>query len=89
MTQVLIASDATERSDEVVSRGIAFAKQIDAVAIVLHVLTEQRAEDLRLSLGRGNAFADSVVELLTDSLVEQIERTGGGPASARWCCLAQ
>lgn len=75
MTQVLIASDTTERSDPVVAKGIEFGRQIHARVTVMHVVTEQRSEDLRLSLGTRHAFADAVVELLTDSIAEQIART--------------
>ena len=78
MTQIVIASDATERSDVVVAKGIEFGRQIEAQVTVLHVVTEHRSEDLRLSLGTGHEFADAVVELLTDSISDQIERTAAG-----------
>lgn len=83
MTSIVAASDASEQSDPVVAAAIALGQRLEAEVTVVHVLTEQRLNHLRQSLGAEEAFTDSVVTLIDDALSDQLQRIGGDPDVAR------
>ncbi len=83
MTLILAASDATEHSDPVVTAALDLAEKIGAEVTVIHVLTEQRLEDLRRSLGTDEAYTDAVVTLMADALGDQLRRVADDPDAAR------
>ena len=83
MTSIVAASDASEQSDPVVAAAIALGGRLEAEVTVVHVLTEQRLNHLRQSLGAEEAFTDSVVTLIDDALSDQLQRIGGDPDAAR------
>lgn len=83
MTSIVAASDASEQSDPVVAAAIALGRRLEAEVTVVHVLTQQRLNHLRQSLGAEEAFTDSVVTLIDDALSDQLQRIGGDPVAAR------
>ena len=87
MTTIVAASDASEQSDHVVAAALALGEKLDADVTVVHVLTEQRLNHLRHSLGAEEAFTDSVVTLISDALTDQLTRTGGDAGAARTLVL--
>lgn len=83
MTLVIAASDASEQSDAVVAAAIDLAAQIGADISVVNVLTEQRVNHLRQSLGSEEAYTDAVVTLISDALHDQVTRVAGKPDAAK------
>ena len=83
MTLVIAASDASEQSDAVVGAAIELAEKIGADVSVVNVLTEQRLNHLRQSLGSEEAYTDAVVTLISDALNDQVTRVAGKPDAAK------
>jgi nucleotide-binding universal stress UspA family protein len=76
--RIIVATDLTDASDEVVRTAADLASRLEAELVAVYVLTETRLTDLRESLPPEGAYVDVIEQRIAADLDDQLARVAEG-----------